>query len=97
MYSHAQPLCSLQKLNCTFVDPVPSSTPAAALGVTNKVVYSAVRPHDQKSEDKQDDTTSTTSAHVSVWIEFVVFHWGFFNVAVAPGCLESVEWNGGME
>ena len=47
--------------------------PAAALGDTNKVVYSAVRPHDQKSDDKQ---VSDTSAHVSFG--------GFFNIVIAP-------------
>ena len=61
--------CYLQKLNYTFVGPVPSSTASpAALGGANKVVYSAVRPHDhhlRKPKDKQDvSTTSATSAHV---------------------------------
>ena len=61
--------CSLQNLHYTFVDPVPSSieTPSA-VGDINKVVYSAVRPHDGSlgnSEDKCNDNTSATSAHVS--------------------------------
>ena len=61
--------CYLQKLNYTFVDPVSSSTASpAALGGANKVVYSAVRPHDhhlRKPKDQHDvSTTSATSAHV---------------------------------
>ena len=58
----------LQNIHYAFVDPVPSSTEAPApLGDTNKVVYSAVRPHDGslgKSEERCNDTTSATNAHV---------------------------------